>query len=756
MLAAIVVAVLLVPVLAGFAPLGGDPQLMYQPIKLELARALVAGRLPFWSDRVGLGAPLIAESHVAALYPPNWLFYRFWNVETAYVLAMWLHFAALAAATYAYARQLGIGRAASVLASVSFTLCGFQAVHAAHEPFYHAMPYVPLCLLLSDRYVATGRLAWLAWLALAWGTQITLGHFQIQLWTAGLVLATGAWRVLAANGRTRRSLNRISGLAAGLCWGAAIALVQLRSTWELSRVAGFVRPSHLLAGFYFPPAHWAQFVLPEVFLGRSGGAGGAYWSRNGTVAGEACAYAGIVPFILAFIGAVSIPRSSALACWRLIVPLSLAVATMPGWLPDGFLMILQVPGLGWFRAPARYTVLTSLGLALLAGRGLDRSVTRRCFRRGLALAIVVGAAGWTWSLYWAYRADFRACIGGDTVFARFAAAALTWGLGLSAIVAWRLNRIGAAAPILITALELGALFFVGPIKWGRPISLPGESTVLRRLAAMPDVGLVAGRLLNLPLDAGQRTAFPYFGIVPPPPNYMLERATIPPAQNDETERRWQRRFGVTHGVWGSKDAVRGTSVLAVLPDPALDRVMATVSISRESGLGPWKLVRIQDTFPAAWVASRVSVAPVWPALFAVLSFTDARDDAWFLADDHPPVLPEPSARVAEVQSWDGRLAVVAHDGSCILILRRTFYPGWFYRVDDGPEQPVLKVDAGLQGALLVGAGTNRVTLRYRPTGLTLALTISLTALAAIAFILSAAAFAHLRARMRIRVRSTQQ
>ena len=68
------------------------------------------GRLPFWSDRFGLGVPLVAESHVAAFYPPNWVFYRILDVATAYRLTMWLHMLGLASATFAYARGLGIGR----------------------------------------------------------------------------------------------------------------------------------------------------------------------------------------------------------------------------------------------------------------------------------------------------------------------------------------------------------------------------------------------------------------------------------------------------------------------------------------------------------------------------------------------------------------------------------------------------------------------------------------------------------------------
>src|SRR5205823_7696759 len=139
---------------------------------------------------------------------------------------------ALAAATSAYARILGVGPAGAAMAAVGFALCGFQAVHAVHEPFYHVMPYLPLCLFLADRYAATGRPAWLAGLALAWGAQITLGHFQIQMWTGGLVLLAGGWRAWigggvgpGGSGSSRRAWGVI-GRVLGLGWGAGVGRVQ--------------------------------------------------------------------------------------------------------------------------------------------------------------------------------------------------------------------------------------------------------------------------------------------------------------------------------------------------------------------------------------------------------------------------------------------------------------------------------------------------------------------------------------------------
>jgi hypothetical protein len=725
--AACAIGLVLSPVLVGLTPRDADPDLMYQPIKAELARALRAARLPFWSDRFGLGAPLVAESHVAAFYPPNWLFYRIWEVATAYRLTLWFHFVALGLSTYAYARMLQICPAGAAVAAVSFTLCGFQAAHAIHEPFYHVMPYLPLCLLLAECYLASARLGWLAALALAWGTQLTLGHFQIQMWTAALVLLTGAWRALTSSGAITRKAVRASGLVFALSWGLAIAWIQLRLTWELTGFGGFTRPPYLLANYSLPPAHLAQLALPAIFLGPD--QGNAYWGQYGASPVEACTYVGIVPLVLSSVGLLAARRNQALNAWRLIVPLTLAVATMPGWWPDGFLALLQLPGLGWFRAPARYTLLTSLGLALLAGRGLDNTITARRFWIGLTLAIGTGAVAWAWSLHWTAQVAFQTGPGTNSLPARFAATAVAWGLGSAAIIAWRFGRLSSSVVLFVTALELGALFYVGPVRWDWATRLPAESPVLQRLAKLPDGGLIAGRLLNLPVVVDRTTAFPSLGITPPPPNYLLESATLPPANNSQSQRRWQRRLGVSYGIWGSRDDVNGTEVVAEIADPALDDLMKNNSFLKSSGLGPWKLVRNPDSFPSAWIARRTRVLPDWGQLYTQLSRADSTDEAWFLPKDLPHPISDPSAHAASIKTWDGKTAIIDHDGACVLILRQTFYPGWVYRINNDARRPVSKVNGGLQGVPLTRSGPSRVEITYQPTGLRTSIFITVAAVA---------------------------
>lgn len=738
----LVVGVLLCPLFAGIEPIGGDPDLMYRPIKRELVRSLREGTLPFWSDRFGLGVPLAAESHVAAFYPPNWVLYGLLDVPAAYRLSLWLHYVALAATTYACARVLGQSRPASSLVAIGFSLCGFQAIHAAHEPFYTLMPYLPLCLLLAERFLDSGRLVWAGCLALAWGVQLTAGHFQIQMWTAGLVLAVGAWRVVRGSAPGRRWLV----LPASLLLGAGVAGVQLKLTWELTRTSNFSRPAHLLATYPFPLSHWAQWALPSLYLGGWPADDDPYWPTLGTTSEEASAYVGVIGLMLACVGLFKVPRSSSLAAWCWISALAFVLATMPTWWPPGYHLLMAIPVLGWFRAPARYTLLTSLGLLLLAGRGLDQAADARALRRGLFLATLIGVAGVAWWLAGAEDPLYRRGLGPATFPFRIAWAVLGWCLGLLVLLAWRRGRPWRWSPVVLLTAELAGMFYLGPAPWGPPIDAVSGSPVLRRLVEEPGVGLVAGPTQNLPVLAGLAPAYPILGITPPPPNYLLESSLLPPGKLDAEQRRWQRRFGVTHGIWSSIDDVSGTEVVAEFDDPVLRRVLRRDQ--RLQRQARWRVVRYRDPLPPAWIALRGHEIWAPETVYTTLTMEDLHEDAYFLHHDGAPPteasarlthadfedekhLPRhvdidlgPTATRAEVRSWDGREAVVEHDGVCYLILRRTYYPGWTYRIDGGPEQPVLKVNGGLQCVPLVGRGPSRVTVRYRPVGLRRAVLVS--------------------------------
>jgi hypothetical protein len=703
--------------LVGYEPVGGDPDRLYRPLKSELARSLTEGRLPFWSERFGLGVPLVAESHVAAFYPLNLLLYGLLDVSTAYRLSMWLHYLALAAATYAYARCLGILPWGCSLAAVSFTFCGFQTIHSSHEPFYCLMPYLPLALAIAECYLASGRVGWLALLALCLGLQWSLGHFQIQMWTSMLVVFFGCWRALF----DRRPWSRALALFAGTVWGAALAAPQLGLSWQFSQTVGQTqRPPSELLYYSFPPTHWFELALPRLIPELRLGAEDPYWFGQGSWGYEAALYVGTIPVIFVFVGLVGRPESRTTTLWRILVPLSFALATMPRWWPSGYLYLLTLPGLGYFRVPARYTLLTSLGLAILAGEGLDRAISATRFRISLAASLVFGCCAAAAAVFWTMRPDVYLGTTFGGIPAGFMWAGLAWCAAVVIVACWRTGTLGEWAPSAATAVELGIMFYFGTTHWGWSVSLPRESPVLSELLRQAPSGLIGGQIENLPVRAGLRTAFPYLGFAHSESNRRIivvqerlvqaDAGAVADLPDAAALKRWLRRSGVQFLAGSHRSLLQMGHELGRWRDPALDQVVHRSPGDPLTRL--WSIVRLDQPFPQARVATRARAASDGRALADHLSRFDDVDVAWFLARDGIPARPD--ARSARLRSWDGSIAEVEHDGPCNLVVARSFDPGWVARINVGREQQVQPADGGLQAVRLEGSGTDRVALRYRP------------------------------------------
>ncbi|WP_165073500.1 hypothetical protein [Paludisphaera rhizosphaerae] len=701
-------AAVLSGLLIGVEPVGGDPDRMYRPIKAELAKNLAEGRIPYWSDNVGLGFPLVAESHAAAFYPPNQIFYRVLSVPVAYRLSMFLHYLMMAGATFAYGRRLGLTPYGAGLAAISFTFCGFQSIHSSHEWSYHALAYLPLVLLLADLVMAEGRWIWVAGLAAAYGMQLTVGHFQVQSWTGGLAAATALWRWLGSP----RQIGRVGMVFLGLVWGAAIAAVQLSPSWELTRFVGFdERPFRELAFFGFPFAHWAELIAPCWLRGIPGGPEAGYWYSLGTTGYEACLYVGTIPLIFAVVGLFA-KGDSATRFWTLVVAITFALAIMPTTWLTGYQWVASIPGMGLFRAPGRFLALTSLGLALLAGKGLDSASRRGRAWIGLGVAVGLAAVGAWWIVSWSMRPDHVRELGGDRLLIRLATAGGVWLVAAILAAVWIRGRLAPQILLIATALELGVLYYTSTTDWGWAVPVPESSPIMTRLAQEEGVGKVAGLLTDMPMRIGLAPLYPYTGFAAPAPHPRLEAFAQrkPPIGSRLDELRF---FGATHGVWDGPidpfNLVPNTfETILESPDEALDRL-----VHKDPGMPAhalWRLVRFKNPIPPARAARKARYG--WSE---GMGFANDPSVVTYAREDQSPPGREPTANVAEVDSWDGRTASVRHDGPFDLVVNRMFYPGWFYSIDGGPAEPVARAVFGIQAAHVPGAGTHQVTFSYQPT-----------------------------------------
>jgi hypothetical protein len=726
--------------LLGFEPKGGDPERIFRPINLVRSEAFRRGEIPWWSDQFGLGVPLVAESHAAAFYPPNHVLDRLLDVRVAYRLSMWLHEVLLAFGLFLYARNRGISIAGASLASITFPLCGWMSIQSSHSWSYQALAWTPWILLAVERYIESGRLQYLTAIALGWGAQLLIGHFQMQFYTGLLAASLGLWRAIE-----HKHPVRVLGVLVALALGLGTAAIQLGPTYELAReVNQLKRPVADLMYYALPPAHLAELAAPAIVRIIPEGPEGPYWFFQRSTGYEVCMYIGLIPFVLVLYASLSQSRSNTgMRFWTSVVIVALVIASMPHWWPQGFAAVLSLPGFGLFRCPARYAALASFGLALLAGQGLDAYQTTRprAFLLIAILALAITALAFAWSMItfarvrpmeedrtWALAVGLTIC---------------GWIMALGFLVfARRSPRLGIPTLLAATAVELSFAFLHSTTEWGSAIDVASNSALLEALRNEPEAGRFQGELDNLPVWVGRVPARPYFGFPMPGPTRNLPDYPIQTA--DRSYHHLFKRFGFTHSIlrYHDRQFVNFDSLHRTNPgfvqlfeaeDPVLDQVAKRDWPRPRESPALWSLIRWNQPEPPAHLVRRFEVYPSRASLLADLSRDPTRDVVRFLAPLAPGAnIPrmglDPEARI---DSLEDRTAVVEHNGPTILVWNRAYFPGWVARVESkegSHETGIVPCDGGIQAILLAGIGPSRIRLEYSPTHLQFWAAVSLSSL----------------------------
>ncbi|HYG11914.1 MAG TPA: hypothetical protein VD835_18345 [Pyrinomonadaceae bacterium] len=175
--------------------LAGDPLYYSYPLRTVGWEMLRAGQLPLWTPLVLSGYPLLSMSQLAFAYPLTWgyLFLPGYLAEQIYVLAPFLLSPAF---TYAYARETGRSRTASLLAGLTFGYGGMMCSGISFTGLpSNSMLWLPLVLIPIDR-AATGRGRFVLLLAAAtaaYTLSVLNGQGQSFLYTGMVAAAYGLY-----------------------------------------------------------------------------------------------------------------------------------------------------------------------------------------------------------------------------------------------------------------------------------------------------------------------------------------------------------------------------------------------------------------------------------------------------------------------------------------------------------------------------------------------------------------------------------
>jgi hypothetical protein len=461
-----------------------DVFLTHLPEKSFGASELAAGRIPAFNPGWGLGQPFRGNPNALAFYPDN-LFYLALPFWSAFNLHYALHWLLALFAMAALARGLGQGRAASLLAGITYAGSGWLLSALTFYNVLTVAAWWPLVMLGAvrggRRGIALGGIA--CGLALLGGEPVTATLGLVPL--LFVAISRHGWR------RGLGTSVAIGGL------GLAVALPQVVATLRVlpftvrgslgmsaEQAAKFklhpLRLLELLFPFPFgwptylgPKSIWAVSVLPSVPL---------FFSL----------YAGIVAL---WLGLAAARKHRG---WALLALAGPGVAVLAGLSGD----LLVSVGFGLFRFPEKFVLWLALALPILAGYGLERALDE-------------GLGAWR---------KIAAIVGG--IFLALAGAVTLVGPMIIAGVTRTLQSGGALASGLPDAKQSLALALLSSQigSWRLALFLGGTLLLLAFFATRPNVprpwaaaGLVGLQLAALvqlyPLPTTDETA-PYRKIYP--------------------------------------------------------------------------------------------------------------------------------------------------------------------------------------------------------------------------------------------------
>ncbi len=538
----------------------GDAFTFFTPYRDYANAALRAGRLPLWNPYLFLGAPFLANPQTAVFYPLHWPFI---GVPAAASLgaSLALHLWRAGRGAAVYVRRVArLGWLAALIAALIWSLSGYLGARAGQINQVSAAAWLPWLLVLLEASVPRWRLGpsgqapgaplpAVRWLALAGlGLVVTLqllaGHTQSSFINlTGLMLAA-AWPGLAALAAAGWALSRRGWAAIGLDdsrrimeppeAGEGAPLVKLAALDQPAlRAAGgrvLAALGAVVLGFLLAAAQLLPTLELSALSIRSGGLpwreavsfslqprgllltllpsyGENLAARFATPAyGEYLAYTGLAGLLLALLALVRWRNAAGnrplASPWGLAAGLALAgfLLALGAFNPLYYVLVQVAPGFDLFRAPARWMLLYTFGVSVLAGYGVA-TLPGLTWPKSAPRLAVRGRRRWTAALVALLAAALllaQRWPGAPTL--------LFWlltALALAGLVLWQRRKPRAA--LLLAALLLAELTAASLALEHRRPTAPEAITSLRTapahlLAAARQAeagGRIPGRFLSL-------------------------------------------------------------------------------------------------------------------------------------------------------------------------------------------------------------------------------------------------------------------
>lgn len=311
--------------------------------------------IPLWNPFSYSGYPMLANFHSGVFYPFN-LFHLILGDMRGWSFLVMLPSFASAATMYLYLKQIKVNKIGATIGSVIYAYSGFAISWAQFITAAQAMIWIPVVLLVIEKYFETKRVWYLYTLPLVLFLLITSGHFQIMVYVSILMVVYYLWKTLEL-----RSLKPIWEIIVPGVLSIGLSAFQLLPTLELSSF-GLRSEENAIAGHNYgllPLKNLTTILAPDFFGNPSTYNFFGFFNYH-----ETLFYCGVLAIFTLFLSIFLLRKHKYVRFFMVAVFLAILFGFDT---PVGRAVYLyKIPGVSTSDA-GRISVIFSFGMAVLAG-----------------------------------------------------------------------------------------------------------------------------------------------------------------------------------------------------------------------------------------------------------------------------------------------------------------------------------------------------------------------------------------------------
>lgn len=356
-----------------------DAQTKHIPARTYLYEKVVNEKsFPFWTEKMYSGFPIYADPENAYLHPINDVSVLIFGPLLSYKFLHMLEYLIGSLSLYFLLKRKGIGLWGYAAANAIFYFNTFFINHQVHFNMIMALYLLPTALLVADLFVEKRQLRYIFFQSLVLSNAVLWGHMQ-----SAVIIGMGIFLyMLVFSFKKMRFATFTFYLIAVVFLVVIETLPQIAPAYELlsqsSREGGtdYLKGSlsPRMAIFSFVPYLFGDY---KNFIGQEINDGFGY--------GEVYTYLGISSMLLSILTLIFLKKSREVVLAYIFI----WVFLLFGFMESNKLFPDNTPIITLFRVWARTAVLSSFGVALLAGMLIEKlsEVSLKNARKGILFAL---------------------------------------------------------------------------------------------------------------------------------------------------------------------------------------------------------------------------------------------------------------------------------------------------------------------------------------------------------------------------------